>query len=368
MGDDRAINQEQAVAGAQPPEKAGRGDSMGEKTARERVLAAIRGQGNGIPPVISVCQYATYGLMEKTGAFWPEAHYDGEKMAQLAAGGATILHLDAVRVPYCQTVEAEAYGAKVRMGGQTHIPSIDKPAFTLGEEPVIPKHFLRQGRIPAVLTAIRRLKQQADGRVAVMGSLVGPFSVAASLVGISVLLKASYRHPEQIIPYLEAAEQTAEQYAQAMEKAGADVIVIEDMMASLDMISPRTYRSLAEPYEKQLIATLHRPVIIHICGKLDAVMTDIASTGANAISLESVVDIPAARQKFREQGIRVPIIGAVHPIKVLLEGSSAEVRQAVADSVAAGVELISPDCAVAPDTPIENLVTMTAAAHGESSD
>ena len=75
------------------------------KTVRERVLGVLQG-GEERAAAISVCQYATYELMEKTGAYWPEAHYEAEPMARLAAGGATVIGLGAVRVPYCQTVEA----------------------------------------------------------------------------------------------------------------------------------------------------------------------------------------------------------------------------------------------------------------------
>ena len=66
------------------------------KTTKERVLGAFRGEKEGIA-AISVCQYATYELMEKTGAYWPEAHYEAEPMAKLAAGGATVIGLGAVR-------------------------------------------------------------------------------------------------------------------------------------------------------------------------------------------------------------------------------------------------------------------------------
>ncbi|MBQ9634429.1 MAG: hypothetical protein IJR37_05390, partial [Schwartzia sp.] len=67
------------------------------KTTKERVLGALRGEKEGIA-AISVCQYATYELMEKTDAYWPEAHYEAEPMAKLAAGGATVIGLGAVRV------------------------------------------------------------------------------------------------------------------------------------------------------------------------------------------------------------------------------------------------------------------------------
>lgn len=330
---------------------------------RDRVLAALRGEG-GTPPAISVCQYATYELMEKTGAYWPEAHYEAEPMAKLAAGGADIIGLGAVRVPYCQTVEAEIFGSRIKDGGRTHIPSIAEPAYKIGDVPVIPENFTGRGRIPAILEAIRILKRQVGDKALVMGSIVGPFSVAANLVGISALLKASLRKPDTILPYIEAATETAKQYAAAVIEAGADALVIEDMMASLDMISPKTYRALAAPFEKQLIASVAGkiPVIVHICGKLDQVMTDIADTGADAISVESAVDIQKARQNFAEAGIKTPIIGAVHPIKVLLEGSREDVAAAVAKSAADGVALISPDCSVAPNTPLANLIAMAEAA------
>ncbi len=333
-----------------------------EKTTREQVLAALRGEG-GNPVAISVCQYATYELMEKTGAFWPEAHYEAAPMAKLAAGGATVIGLGAVRVPYCQTVEAEIYGAQVKDGGRTHIPSIAVHPYKLGDTPKIPADFVKKGRIPAILEAIRILKREVGEKAVVMGSIVGPFSVAANLVGISALLKASLKKPDSILPYIEAATETAQQYAAAVIEAGADALVIEDMMASLDMISPRTYRALAAPYETRVIASVGKriPVIIHICGKLDQVMTDIAATGADAISVESVVDIPAARQRFDEAGIRTPIIGAVHPIKALLEGTAEDVAAAVQKSAADGAALISPDCAVAPNTPLANLVAMVEA-------
>lgn len=329
------------------------------KTKKERVLGVLWGEKEKVA-ALSVCQYATYELMEKTGAYWPEAHYEAEPMAKLAAGGATVIGLGAVRVPYCQTVEAEIYGAVIKDGGKTHIPSIAVHPYNIGDAPEIPKDFVKKGRIPAVLDAIRILKREVGDVAVVMGSIVGPFSVAANLVGISALLKASLKKPDSIVPYIEAATETAIQYANAVIEAGADVIVIEDMMASLDMISPRTYRALAVPYERRVIAAVAKrvPVIVHICGKLDQVMTDIAATGADAISVESAVDIPAARQKFDEAGIKTPILGAVHPIKALLEGMPEDVAAAVKKSVADGVALVSPDCSVAPNTPLKQLVAM----------
>ena len=338
---------------------------MSELTPKQRVLKALRGEPVDRIPVISVCQYATYELMQKTNAFWPEAHENGEKMAALSGGGASVLNLDAVRVPYCQTVEAEAYGAEIKSGGANNFPSVAKPPYQIGETPAIPDDFLNRGRIPEVLKSVRLLKEQFGEERAIIGGVVGPFSVATSLVGIPQMLKASFRKPESVIPYIEAAIETGEQLANAYLEAGADIIAIEDMMASLDMISPKIYRSLVLPYEKELISRIKAPVILHICGKLDNVMLDVASTGADAVSVESAVNIPAAKEVYQNAGISTVIIGAVHPMQVLLEGTPQDVKSAVQASEKDGVGLISPGCAVPPNAPLENLIALKKAVTGE---
>lgn len=336
---------------------------MGEKmTGRERLLNALAGKETDRPAAISACQYATYELMEAAGASWPEAHHDAALMAKLSGAGATIIGLDAIRAPYCQTVEAEAMGAVIKSGGKTHIPSIARHPYTFEDTPVVPSDFLERGRIPAVLEAVTRMKEQLGAQVVVMGGIGGPFSIANSLVGITPFLKAMFKKPDSITPFLEAGYEAALAFGRAFIRAGADVIVIEDMMASLDMISPKNFRSMAAPYEKKLIEQLSVPVILHICGKLDKVMPDIAATGVSAISVETAVDIPAAKAAFREAGIHTPIVGDINPSGVLLQGSPEEVKAAVRDALARGVDIISPGCAVAPSTPLCNLKAMVEAA------
>ncbi|MDY4696391.1 MtaA/CmuA family methyltransferase [Selenomonas montiformis] len=330
-----------------------------EMTGRERLLHALAGEPVDRPSVISACQYATYELMDAVGVYWPEAHSDAEMMAVLSGkGGAEVIGLDAVRAPYCQTIEAEAMGAEIKSGGKTHIPSIAKHPYTIEDTPEFPADFLQRGRVPVAIEAVRLMKERYGDKVLVMGGIGGPFSIANSLIGITPFLKAMFKTPEKIEPFLETGLQAAITFGKGYIEAGADAIVIEDMMASLDMISPKNYRQLAEPYEKRLIEALDVPVIIHICGKLDKVMLDIASTGCAGISVESAVDIPAAKEAFRANGIKTPIIGDISPSGVLLNGTPEEIKDAVKSALSRGVDIISPGCAAAPSTPLRNLQAM----------
>ncbi len=126
-------------------------------THKERLLAALRGEQVDRPSVISANQTATYAQMDALGAAWPEAHKEAGPMAALAAGAATILGFDAVRVPYCQTIESEAFGATVKYAGKEGVPRIDVHPYKVGDTPKLPADFLSLGRIPALLEAVRLL-------------------------------------------------------------------------------------------------------------------------------------------------------------------------------------------------------------------
>lgn len=327
-------------------------------TGRARVLAALKGQPVDRIPVISVCQHATYDQMDRLGASWPEAHFQAQEMANLAAGGYTILGLDAVRAPYCQTHEAEALGAVLKHAGREGVPSINVHPYKLGEEPQLPEDFLNKPRIKELISSISILKEKVGEQVAVIGGIVGPFTIAANLLGVTEMLKVCFKNPDKVIPYLEVSERAGTMLAQAMIDAGADIICVEDMMTSLDMVSPKIYRELAAPYEKKQFSQIGVPTIIHICGKLDSIIVDIAKTGPSAISIEPVVDAKGAAAKLREAGMQVSLIGGIDPVRTLFCGTPEAVATEVDNAVENGFNLISPGCAVAPASPTANLLAM----------
>ncbi|KNZ69309.1 MtaA/CmuA family methyltransferase [Thermincola ferriacetica] len=326
-----------------------------EMTSRERFMAALNGQPADRLPVISVCQHATYDQMEQLNSYWPDAMYNAELMARLAGGAYNILGFDAVRVPFCQTHEAEALGAVLKEGGREGLPSVKTHPYNIGDPVDFPEDFLSRGRIPHLLEAIRLLKSQLGDKVIVMGGIIGPFSIAGQILDITQMLKIAYRKPQELVSYIEIGEKAGTMLAQAMIDAGADVIAIEDMMCSLDMITPKIYRELAAPYQKKQIEALRVPTILHICGKLDNIIIDIARTGCSAISVEPVVDVPAALAKFRAEGITTPLIGAIDPVNTLYHGNVEKCREETRACMAKGFSMISPGCAVPPATRIEVL-------------
>jgi [methyl-Co(III) methanol-specific corrinoid protein]:coenzyme M methyltransferase len=329
-----------------------------EMKSRERFMAALRGEAVDRLPVVSICQHATYEQMEQLNAYWPDALHDGTLMARLASGAYSILGFDAVRVPFDQTNEAEVFGAVLKDGGRESLPSILTHPFHVGDTVEFPEDFLKKGRIPALLEAIRTLKRDIGDEVIIMGGIVGPFSIASMMFEATPFLKATFRQPDKLFPYIEIGERAGTTLARAMIDAGADVIAVEDMMASMDMISPKTYRELAWAAEKKQVESLSAPVIIHICGKIDKVIVDVARTGCAAVSVEHMVDVKSALEKFSAEGIKTPLIGAIDPVGTLFSGDPEKVKQDTREAIAKCFSMISPGCAVPPPTNTANLIAM----------
>jgi [methyl-Co(III) methanol-specific corrinoid protein]:coenzyme M methyltransferase len=325
-------------------------------TPKERVMRVFNNEKPDHMPCFCVNGTPTYDQMEKVHAYWPEGHERAEDMAKLALAAYSILGFDAVRAPFCQTFEAEALGCKVKRGGKENIPGIDHPPpYKLDDVPTFPDDFLQRGRIPQLIEAIRIMKQEVGDKVAIIGGIIGPFTIAGAMLDAVPILKASFRSPDKLHPFLEVAEKAGTMLGKALIEAGADLIAVEDMQASPDLIAPHTYRDLELEYQRKQVEALDVPVILHICGNVDRIIDFMYQTGCAAISLEPKSDTRKARTVVGRTGV---LIGGVDAATTLFMKSPEEVREASREQIEMGLDILAPGCAIAPGTPTENLQAM----------
>jgi len=297
--------------------------------------------------------------MDVLGVRWPEAHTDPALMAKLAGGAHSLLGFDAVRVPFCQTIEAEALGVPVHIGTHDTLPTSSAHPFRPGDPVPVPEDLLGRGRVPVLLEAVRILRSEFAERAAVIAGVVGPFSVAGHLLGTDQLLMQSFLDPDSIRPAMESAVRTAAQIASAAVRAGADVVCVEDMAASTDLIRPQTFVDLVLPYLKQLISEIPAPVVLHICGNTNPILDAMVQTGADALSIDCKASFAAA---LRSAEGRATIIGPIDTTQVLLHGSPDDVAQSVRRLISEGAPIVAPACAIPPGTSTANLQAMVEAA------
>jgi [methyl-Co(III) methanol-specific corrinoid protein]:coenzyme M methyltransferase len=324
--------------------------------SRERVMSVINHQKPDRMPCFSANSTVTYEQMEKVQAFWPEGHEKGETMAKQALAAYTVLGFDAVRIPFCQTFEAEALGCKVKSGGTEGIPGIEHPPiYKIDDIPDYPSDFLSRGRIPELIKAVSILKKEVGNEAIIVGGIIGPFTIAGSLLDAVPLLRATFKVPDKIRPFLEVGEKASAALAKAMIDAGADIIAVEDMTASPDLIAPKTYRDLELEYQTRVFETISVPKILHICGNVDPIVEWMGQTGAEILSLEPKADAALARRKC---GPNIILMGGVDTATTLFMKDVETVTAGAEESIAAGIQILAPGCAVAPGTPLENLLAM----------
>lgn len=327
---------------------------------KERVMAVLNHQKPDRMPCFSANSTVTYDQMDRVGAYWPDGHEKGDVMAKQALAAHTVLGFDAVRVPFSQTFEAEALGCTLKPGknidGTEGIPGIEPlPPYTIDDTPVFPDDFLSRGKIPELLKAVRILKAELGDRVPIVGGIVGPFTIAAALLDTVPLLLATIQVPERIHPFLDVGEKAGTALAKAMIEAGADIISCEDMTASPELIEPKTYKELELEYQARQFDAIPVPKILHICGNVDFIIEWMGQTGADVLSLEPKANLQLARNKCRPEAI---LMGGVDTATTLFMKDPDTVKSTCEDAVERGIQILAPGCAVAPGTPIKNLLAI----------
>ena len=325
--------------------------------AKERVMRVLNQEKPDRMPCFGANSTVTYDQMEKVQAFWPEAHLEGEAMAKQALAAYSVLGFDAVRVPFCQTFEAEALGCELKPGGTEGIPGIEpRPPYTIDDTPAFPDDFLSRGRIPELLKAVRILKKEVGDEVPVIGGIQGAFSITGSLLETIYLLKATIQAPDKIPAFLEVGEKAGTMLGQALIEAGADIIACEDMSSSPALCTPKTYQEVILEYQQRQFAALSVPKILHICGKVDPIVEWMGQTGADVLSIEPKASGRIAREKC---GSNVVLMGGADTATTLYFNSPEEIKAECETLIAEGIQILAPGCAVAPGTPLENLLALT---------
>jgi [methyl-Co(III) methanol-specific corrinoid protein]:coenzyme M methyltransferase len=327
--------------------------------AKERVMAVINHQKPDRMPCFGANSTVTYEQMEKVGAYWPEGHEKAEVMAKQALAAYTVLGFDAVRLPFCQTFEAVALGC-IRKPGKVRelegFPGIEHPPpYKLDDVPEFPDDFLSRGYIPELLKAVEILKKEVGDEVPIVAGIIGPFTIAGSLLDSVPILKATFKTPDKIPPFLEVAEKAGTTLAKALVEAGADIISCEDMTASPELIAPKTYREFELEYQRRQFEAIPVPKILHICGNVDPIVEWMGQTGADILSLEPKASASLARQKC---GSDIILMGGVDTATTLFMKDADTVKEGCEETIADGIQILAPGCAVAPGTPKENLLAM----------
>ncbi len=333
--------------------------------SRDETLSLLGGRPISRLPVFSGLPSLTASGLIAAGVPYSEAHADAAKMAAAAASTFELFGFESAVVPFDLCVEAEALGCGVdfQTDVETFLPPVVSDPLSIDPldghpDRLIPDNPARAGRIPLVAEALRDLKAGVGREVAIGAWLPGPFTLAWQMFGSEAWL-ASLGESARLTPLLITLADFLTRVAATYREAGADFITVHEMGGSPQVIGPTAFRALVKSALDHLFIRLPSPNVLSMCGDTNAIVDDLASCGAGALSVDQRNDLMRTRQRLGPQAI---LLGNFDPVATLSQGTPETIRQAITAIAAAGASAIWPGCDLWPEIPKANFQALMAAA------
>ncbi|PKN64891.1 MAG: MtaA/CmuA family methyltransferase [Deltaproteobacteria bacterium HGW-Deltaproteobacteria-15] len=324
------------------------------------VMSAMFGGRRGLrPPVGNPTSIACHGLMDRAGVSFPAAHLHSQAMAELAIAGHETLGFDTVMPEYSVVQEAAALGAQVDWGGRDKMP--DVKGFPNGDfsDISVPADLLEKPSCRVVLDAISTIRRHVGGRAAIIGKVMGPWTMSYHMAGTqNFLLAVGMGEKEKVRRMLRQLVPVTIAFINAQFSAGADIVVLADH-ATRNLVGPYHYEEYLLPIHQEITAQAGGPIILHVCGNCSDRLELFAQSGVDGYHFEWQVD---SKEAVRRVGDRISLVGNINNPQALLQGTPEDVYKQARYAIEAGVNIIGPECAVPLSTPLENLRAIVEAA------
>ena len=212
-------------------------------TSRERVWAALRGEGVDRPPV----------------SFWGHFYHresSANDLVEATLGFQRAYAWDWIKLNPRKHYHVEPWGVRYRYSGRPN----EKP--TLKSWPIqsandwtrIHEQPADQGALGEQIEAVRSLRQQLAADVPLIETVFTPLAVLGEMVREPGELKRHMdSHPDYVRSALESVTLTFEKFVKKVHDAGAQGIYFATTdWASQDLLSAEEYRRWARPYDERV--------------------------------------------------------------------------------------------------------------------
>ena len=327
-------------------------------TPHNLVMSALYGGRRGQrPPAGNPTSIVCHALMDAAGVDFPEAHLDANAMAAVALTGYEVVGFDTVMPEFSVQQEAAALGCTVDWGHRDMMPDVKEFPYTDFHNVEVPHALLEKPSMRVVLDALSTLKRQVGDQVAVIGKVMGPWTISYHLAGVQNFLLQVGRgllDPEAkkvVHRMLDQVMSVPIQFARAQFQAGADIVVVADH-ATGSLVSPQVYEEYLLPRHRILTHEIGGPLILHVCGNCRDRIDIFASAGFDAYHFEWQID---AKEAVERVGDRISLVGNIDNANALFAGTPQDVYRQARYAIESGVHIIGPECAIPLRTPLENL-------------
>lgn len=329
---------------------------------RDSILSLFSGQSPADVPAFSGLIHVTVEGVKREGLAWTEIHHDARKMARAAASTFRGTGLPSATLPLDFCAPAETLGAELVFYDEeaNMLPQVKKflaeSAKQITAEVTERAEIFRSGRMPIILEAIRKTKNDIGDQAIVSGILPGPYTLLLYLCNPAKLFIEMKKDSQAVQDALTRLSAFLARIGMAYREAGADFVTVHEMGGSPGFIGPARYEQFVHPALKKLIEYLPKPNALSVCGDATKSLHLLADAGADGISLDQTVDLASARSALGG----TLLFGNLDPVATLWRGDPAGVAESARRAREAGVDAVWPGCDLVPSTPIRNLESLSA--------
>lgn len=335
-----------------------------QMTGYERVMEAIAGKEYDVIPAINFTSVMNKEILNKTGISYDKANLDSYYMAKIAKASYEDMGFDTI-APYASVLlEASALGAKVQWTNGHYSPQVVEYAFHSVEDIKVPGDFLDKKEMKALLYAIKQLKKKYVHRAAIIGKVMGPWTLAYHLYGAEKLTLDIILKPQETKGMLEELSKVSLAFAKAQFEEGADIMVWAEH-ATRDIVSAKVYEEFILPIQCDAVKQLKQygPIVLHVCGNVEDRMKSIKMAGFDCLHMDSRNNVMKIKEEAQDS---IKLACCINNPVTLLRGDKQQIKREVINCISNGIPMIGPECAIPMNVPMRNLQYMSSLAHSYS--
>lgn len=219
------------------------------------------------------------------------------------------------------------------------------------------------GRIPMVLSVMRRMKEAVGDTTALYGLICGPFTLASHLRGNDLFMDM-YDDEDYVCDLLAYCAECCRRMAGYYIDAGMDVIAVVDPLVS--QISAAHFEAfLTRPYTDIFAFIRDKGALssFFVCGDASRNIEVMCKTAPDSISVDENVDLPAAKKITDRYNIAIG--GNIPLTTVMLHGTQQDNMKYVLDLVdkldSTRNFIVAPGCDMPYAVPVENGIAVSQA-------
>lgn len=220
---------------------------------------------------------------------------------------------------------------------------------------------------PNRVKSVQEALKMAEGRIAVLGGVSGPFTILFMLMGMENACLCSITEPELFQAIMRVATDYNITVGLNLIEAGVDAVIISEDLGynSGTFLAPDSMRTMVLPYVREMAAAYKKMgarVMLHCDGNMNGILDDLAHLGVDAWQpLERKGKNDLAHVKKTYGDILTPV-GNVDSSVTLPFGTKEDVAnqtlQCMRDAGEGGGYILGSDHSLHDGIPVENIFTM----------